>query len=89
MDSEVDLSLLAPLTTCDSIKIGSKNLRRGRSAHTTWVYTHTARDGEDSRHKFCIHYTVTPPYSTLVSINMRGYLKLKYRIYINRTPGPI
>ena len=89
MDSEVDLSLLAPLTTCDSIKIGSKNLRRGRSAHTTWVYTHTARDGEDSRHKFCIYCIVILLYSTSVSTNMRGHLELKHRIYVDRTPGPI
>ena len=33
MDSKVDLSLLAPLTTCDSIKTRLKNLRRGRSAY--------------------------------------------------------
>ncbi len=89
MDSEVDSSLLAPSTTHDSVETGSKNLRKGRSAHTTWVHTRTARDGENSRHKFCIHCTVTPPYSTSVSTNMRGHLESKHEIYVDRTPGPI
>ena len=80
MDSEVNLSLLAPLTTCNSIKT---RLKRGRSAHTTWVHTHTVYNGEDSWHKFCIYCTVIPPYSTSVSTNMRGYLKLKHKIYVN------
>ena len=83
MDSEVDSSLLAPSTTHDSVETGSKNLRKGRSAHTTWVHTRTARDGENSRHKFCIHCTVTPPYSTSVSTNMRGHLESKHEIYVD------
>ena len=33
MDSEVDLSLLAPLTAYDLVKTRLKNLRRGKSTH--------------------------------------------------------
>jgi len=89
MDSKADSSLPTLLITYNLVETGSKNLRRGRSAYTTWVHTRTARDGENSWHKFCIHCTVTPPYSTSVSTNMRGYLKLKHGIYVNRTPGPV
>ena len=89
MDSEVDLSLLVPLTTHNSVKTKLKNLRRGKSAYTIWVHTYTAHNREDSWHKFCIHCTVTLPYSTSVSINMRGHLKSKHGIYVDRTPGPI
>ena len=87
MDFEVDLSLLTPSTTQDSVETGSKKLKRGKSAHTTWVHTHTARYGEDSRLKFCIHCTITPPYSTSISTNMRGHLESKHRIIVDRTPG--
>jgi hypothetical protein len=89
MGSEADSSLLAPSTTQDSVDSGSKKSKRGRSAHTTWAHTRTARDGEDSRLKFCIHCTVPPPYSTSVSTNMRGHLESKHGIIIDRTPGPI
>jgi len=87
MDSKIDLSLPAPLTTHDSVETELKG--RGKSAYTTWVHTRTARDGENSRLKFCIHCIATPPYSTSVSTNMRGHLKLKHRIYVDRTPGLI
>ena len=89
IDSEVGSSLLPPSTTQDSVKTGSKKSKRGRSAHTTWVHTRTARDGEDSRLKFCIHCTVPPPYSTSVSTNMRGHLESKHGIIVDRTLGPI
>ena len=83
MDSEVNSSLLAPLTAYDSVKTKLKNLRRGKSAYMIWVHIYTAHNRENSWHKFCIHYTVTPLYSTSVSINMRRHLKLKYGIYVN------
>jgi hypothetical protein len=89
MDSKIDLSLPAPSTTQDSVETGSKKSKNGKSAHATWVHTRTARDGEDSRLKFCIHYTETPSYGTSVNINMRGHLKSRHGIIINRTPGPI
>ena len=89
MDSKVDLSLLAPLTTQDSIETGLKKLKRGRSAYTIWVHTRTAHNREDSRLKFYIYYIVLLLYSTLVSINMRGYLELKHGIIVNRIPGLI
>jgi hypothetical protein len=88
MDSEVE-SLQAPSTTQDSVETGSKKSKRGKSAHTTWIHTRTARDGEDSRLKFCIHCTGTPPYSTTVSTNMRIHLESKHGIVVDRTPGPI
>jgi hypothetical protein len=47
------------------------------------------RNEEDSRLKFYIYYIKTPSYSTAVNINMRIYLKLKYKIIIDRTPGLI
>jgi len=87
MDSKIDLSLPAPLTTYNSVETELKG--RGKSAYTTWVHTQTARDRENSRLKFCIHCTATPPYSTSVSTNMHRHLKLKYGIYVDRTPGPI
>jgi hypothetical protein len=88
MDSEIE-SLPTPLTTQDSVETGSKKSKRGKSAHTIWAHTRTARDGEDSRLKFCIYCTGTPPYSTTVNTNMRIHLQLKYEIIIDRTPGPI
>jgi len=88
MDSEVDSSLPA-LTTPDSDQTGSNTSERGRSAHTTWVHTRTARDGENSRHKYCIHCTVLSPYNTSVSTNMRQHLKSKHGIIVERAPGPI
>jgi len=87
MDSEINLSLPAPLTTHNSVETELKG--RGKSAYTIWVHTRTAHNRENSRLKFCIHCTATPPYSTSVSINMRGHLKSKHGIYIDRTPGPI
>ena len=89
MDSEVNSSLLTPLTTHDSVKTGLKNLKKGKSAHMTWVYTCMACNRENSRHKFCIYYTVIPLYSTLVSTNICRHLKSKHGIYVDRTPGPI
>ena len=88
MDSEIE-SLPAPSTTQDSVEIGSKKSKRGKSAHTTWVHTRTADGGEDSSLKFCIHCTGTPPYSTTVSTNMRVHLESKHGIIVKRTPGPI
>ena len=84
MDSEADSSSLAPPATLDSDKSGSK---RGRSAHTTWAHTRSARDGENSQHKYCTHCTVQPPYGTSVSTNMRHHLKSKHGISVERTPG--
>ena len=89
MDSEVESSLLAPLTTLESDPTGLKTAKRGRSAHTTWVHTRAARDGENSQHKYCIHCTVLPPYSTSVTTNMRQNLESKHRIIVERTPGLI
>ena len=89
MDSEVDSSLLAPSTTLESDPSGSKTSKRGRSAYTTWVHTRTARDGENSQHKYCIHCTVQPPFSTSVTTNMRQHLKSKHRSIVERTPGLI
>ena len=83
MDSEVDLSLLAPLTAYNSVKTELKNLRRGKSTYTIWVHTYMAYNGENSWHKFCIHCTVILLYSTSVSINMRRHLKSKYGIYVD------
>jgi hypothetical protein len=88
MDSEIGVSLSAPSTNRDSVETESQKPKRGTSAHTTWAHARTARDGEDSSRKFCIHCTETPPYGTSVTTNMRKHLESKHGIIINRTPGP-
>ena len=89
MDSEVDLSLLAPLTIPDSDQTGLNTSKRGRSAHTTWVHTHTACDGENSQHKYCIHCTALLLYNTSVNTNMRQHFELKHKIIIEKALSPI
>jgi hypothetical protein len=79
----VDLFLPALSIIQGSIETGSKKPKKGRSAHTIWVHTRTARDEEDSRLKFYIHCTETPSYSTSITTNMRGYLESKHGITID------
>jgi hypothetical protein len=83
MDSEMDLFLPALSTTQGSVETEFRKLKKGRSIYTIWVHTCTARDGKNSRFKFYIHCTETPSYSTSITINMRGYLELKYGITID------
>ena len=91
MDSELDSSIAPLSTTLDS---GDTPSTRGRSAHTTWIHTRPARDGEQEHHgtariKYCIHCTESPSYGTSVTTNMRHHLNSKHHISIETVPGPV
>jgi hypothetical protein len=91
MDSEPDSeSLLSPSINPGSTTSQSK---RGRApAHTTWIHTRSAEEGEDgygtSQIKYCIHCT-TMPYSTSVTTNMRNHLRTKHDILVETIPGAV
>jgi hypothetical protein len=88
MDSEINLSLPASSITQNSIKTGFKKLKN-RFIYTIWIHTRITRDREDSRLKFYIYYIKISSYGTSVTTNIRAYLKLKYKIIIDRTPDAI
>ena len=87
MASEADSSLFEHSATQDS----TQSRTRGRSAHTTWIHSRTAReeDGEDSKLRYCIHCTTMPIYGTIVTTNMWAHLQTKHAIIIEREPGLI
>jgi len=85
MASEADSSLFKHSSTQDS----SQTRTRGPSAHTTWIHSRVARDGEDPKLKYCIHCTTTPIYGASVTTNMQRHLLSKHQIDIKRDPSPI
>jgi hypothetical protein len=89
MDSEVDLFFPSFSTIQNSIETGSKKLKKNKSAYTIWVHTRTARDKKNSRLKFYIYCTETPPYSISINTNMRDYFELIYKNIIDRIPDLI
>jgi hypothetical protein len=80
MDSEADSSILASSINQNT----TTKSKRGRSAHTTWIHTRTARNEEDSELKFCIHCTESSSYDTSVTTNMRKHLESKHEIIVDR-----
>ena len=85
MASEADSSRSAPSTTQNSTQTRS----RGPSAHTTWAHSRSARPGEDSTQKYCIHCTTDPIFKTTVTTNLRNHLKTKHKIIVEGTQSPI
>ena len=85
MASEPDSSLFEHSSTQDS----SQTRTRGPSAHTTWIHSRVAKDGEDRKLKYCIYCTTTPIYRTLVTTNMRRHLLSKHQIDIERDPSRV
>jgi hypothetical protein len=91
MDSEVDSSLLAPLTVSDSASISSK---RGKSAHATWAHTRTNRGDEPefkngARLLYCVYCPQESPYSNTVTTNFRKHLKSKHQINVDEDPSQL
>jgi hypothetical protein len=90
MASEVDSSEFiysATQETQDSIETRTK----GRSAHSTWIYSHTAReeDGENPEERYCLYCKEKPIYSTKVTTNLRNHLKSNYSIIVVQAPGQV
>jgi hypothetical protein len=89
MDSEADLSLFTRSATQDLTETRS----RGQSAHTTWIYSRTARvaDREDPTQKYYIYCIGIEEliFKTSVTTNIQNHLRLKHKIIVKQTLGLI
>lgn len=94
MDSEVDLSSLAPPTTQGSIEtVSKKSRKRTPTATETWPNARKPKDGEPEKQGknriFYCKYCSDPPYSTFASNSFRAHLNSKHGIKVESTPGPV